>query len=154
MAQPQTNIHIGGPGFYGVNTQDSPMSLDVNFASEATNCAIDKSGRIAARKGFVHKTTNPEILNGNPIKATQEFTGTEGTYILFACGNNTIYIQELAPTFALVPLAPPVGVTIVDDNWQIIPFNDQCFFVLVGTDTRNHWVPQLWYCGLWPSVVV
>ena len=43
---------ISAPGFFGLNTQDSPMDLAAGFALQATNCVIDQYGRIGARKGW------------------------------------------------------------------------------------------------------
>ena len=127
MAQPQQNIALRAPGFMGINTQDSPIEQDVSYASVADNCVIDKNGRIAVRKGLQQLTTNPDVLAGNPIKATQEFTAEDGTKIQFACGNNNIYIQETTGALELVEQTLPAAPT--DDNWEIIPFNNQCFFV-------------------------
>ncbi len=58
MAQQLQNITINAPAFFGLNTQDSPINLDSSFASIADNCVIDKSGRIAARKGWDEVSTN------------------------------------------------------------------------------------------------
>ena len=52
MSQPQQNISLQAPSFQGVNTQDSPLSQDVTFASRADNAVIDSLGRIGSRKGF------------------------------------------------------------------------------------------------------
>lgn len=130
MAQPQQNIALRAPGFMGINTQDSPIEQDVSYASVADNCIIDKNGRIAVRKGIQQLTTNPDVLEGNPIKATQEFTAEDGIKIQFACGNNKIFIQETIGTLELVEQVLPTVPT--DDNWEIIPFNNQCFFVQQG----------------------
>ena len=135
MAQQQKNINIGGPGFAGLNTQDSPIELPVAYASVANNCVIDSYGRIAARKGFSHYTQNPDILSSNPVKATETFTTEAGVEWLFACGNNKIFYQQLAGSFNLVELTLPASVTITNDNWQIQSFNDQVFFTQVGHST-------------------
>lgn len=130
MAQPQNNISLTAPGFYGLNTQDSPVDQDIKFASEATNCVLDPFGRVGSRKGFQYLTTNPEILAGNPIVTLEEFLTEDGVSTIFCSGNLNIYVQELGGT--LVPLNLPVGYTIADDNWQIVPFNDKCYFVQTG----------------------
>ena len=62
MASPLQNITVAAPGFRGLNTQDSPLSLDTSFASIADNCVIDNYGRIGARKGRVLLTENQAIL--------------------------------------------------------------------------------------------
>jgi hypothetical protein len=38
MAQQLQNITISAPGFFGLNTQDSPIGLDPSFAAVADNC--------------------------------------------------------------------------------------------------------------------
>ena len=50
MAQPLQTITISAPGFFGINTQDSPIGLNPAFASIADNCVIDQYGRIGARR--------------------------------------------------------------------------------------------------------
>ena len=37
MAQMQTNVLFGGPGFLGLNTEDSPLQQDTNWAAVANN---------------------------------------------------------------------------------------------------------------------
>jgi hypothetical protein len=44
---------IGAPGFKGLNTQDASADLPEGFALVASNCIIDKYGRIGSRKGVV-----------------------------------------------------------------------------------------------------
>ena len=56
MAQPLRNITISAPGFAGINTQDSPISIGEQFCLVAENAIIDQFGRIAARKGYELKT--------------------------------------------------------------------------------------------------
>ena len=46
MAQSLQIFSIAAPGFYGLNTQDSPLDLASGFALNATNCIIDQYGRI------------------------------------------------------------------------------------------------------------
>ena len=127
MAQSQQNVSLTAPGFAGLNTQDSPLDMDHSFASVANNCVIDRFGRIASRKGFNYYTTNPELLNGNPVKAMGEFITGDGQTWLFVCGDNKIFIQQRENPFELVPLVLPNVPT--DDNWQIVSFNDKCYFV-------------------------
>ena len=57
MAQDRQNITIAAPAFRGLNTQDSPLSLDASYASVADNCVIDQYGRIGSRKGFTAITS-------------------------------------------------------------------------------------------------
>ena len=53
---------ISAPGFMGLNTQDSSVTLENGFATVANNCVIDKFGRIGARKGWTaNHVANSEI---------------------------------------------------------------------------------------------
>jgi hypothetical protein len=127
MAQPQQNISLTAPGFAGLNTQDSPLDMDIQFASKADNCTIDRFGRIASRRGFNYLTTNPALLEGNPVKAMHEFVTADAQKWLFVCGNNKVFIQQRINPFELVELTLPTVPT--DDSWQIVTFNDKCYFV-------------------------
>ena len=57
MTQPLRTFSVQAPGFYGLNTQDSPLTLESGFAAIAVNCVIDQYGRIAARKGWDNVNT-------------------------------------------------------------------------------------------------
>lgn len=133
MAQPQKNITLSAPGFFGINTQDSPIDMDYRFCWEANNCVIDFFGRIASRRGFQYQTTNPLVLGGNPIKTMYEFIRQDtGESYVFACGNNKIFLQQQVAPFELVELTLPVGYTIADDNWDFASLNNKCYLVQSG----------------------
>ena len=55
MAEQLLTSSIAAPGFMGVNTQDSSVSLESGYATQASNCIIDKFGRIGARKGWLDR---------------------------------------------------------------------------------------------------
>ena len=67
MSQPLKSINLLSPGFKGVNTEDSPVAQDVDFAEIADNAIIDRKGRLAARKGFSTITTNKTVLGTDYI---------------------------------------------------------------------------------------
>jgi hypothetical protein len=52
MAGPLKTTSITAPGFMGLNTQDSGVTLESGYATVANNCIIDKYGRLGARKGW------------------------------------------------------------------------------------------------------
>lgn len=52
MSKPLVSASVAAPGFFGLNTQESSVTLEDGFALEATNCIIDKYGRLGARKGY------------------------------------------------------------------------------------------------------
>ncbi len=49
MAAALQSYSLSAPGFYGLNTEDSPLDLGAGFALVATNCILDQYGRIGAR---------------------------------------------------------------------------------------------------------
>ena len=62
-------LSIVTPGFFGLNTQESGVTLSPNFAEVADNVIIDKYGRLGARKGWTMQTTTGSAqLSGEPIK--------------------------------------------------------------------------------------
>jgi hypothetical protein len=106
--------------------------MEVNYASEASNCVIDRYGRIASRKGFQYLTTNPEVLGGNSIEVLFEFVRTDtGEKYIFATGNNQIFFQDPSQS-DLVPLNLPVAYVVNANNWQMASLNNKCYFVQAG----------------------
>jgi len=65
MAQQLQNITVAAPGFFGLNTQDSPVGGNPSFASVADNCVIDQLGRIGARQGWEAVSTNGSSVLGS-----------------------------------------------------------------------------------------
>tara|TARA_R110000803_G_scaffold17495_7_gene47102 strand:+ start:40 stop:1692 length:1653 start_codon:yes stop_codon:yes gene_type:complete len=136
MPQQQSNVTLASPGFAGLNTEDSPLSMDPSFAAAANNCTIDKLGRLSSRKGFTYITSNPSLLeNGTgvaqPIVSMGEFIKEDtGTPTLFVTGNNKIFIQETDGSFALIEQTLPTTPTA--DDWQMAQLNDKMYFVQAG----------------------
>ena len=91
MAEQLLTSSIAAPGFMGVNTQDSSVSLESGYATQASNCIIDKFGRIGARKGWLPKhSTNADLSTAN-VKAIGELIAADGTSYTIAAGNNYIF---------------------------------------------------------------
>lgn len=53
MASTLQTQTVSAPGFKGLNSQDASADLPEGFALAASNCIIDKYGRIGARKGTI-----------------------------------------------------------------------------------------------------
>jgi len=130
MAQPQNNVSLTAPGFAGLNTQDSPLDMNYQFASVANNCVIDNFGRIASRKGLQAYTTNPEAFNSNPVESVGELILADGTTYLFVCADSKIFLHDTETTFDATALTLPAPIT--GNNWQIVSFNDKAYFVQSG----------------------
>lgn len=82
---------IAAPGFYGLNSQDSGVTLASGFALKADNCVIDKFGRIGSRKGWTK--VNPTAFNSSSVKTVFEFVKADNN-LIFAAANNKIYGQH------------------------------------------------------------
>jgi len=130
MAQPLQNITVASPGFFGLNTEESPIGLDPSYASIADNCVIDKLGRIGARKGYKEVTTNGAAVLGSSrgIEVVFEFINRVGVTTVFSCGNNKIFTG----TTTLVEVTLPAGYTITDNNWKVVSFNNDVYFFQKG----------------------
>jgi hypothetical protein len=128
VAQPLQKISIAAPGFYGLNTQDSPIDLPPGFASVADNCIIDKYGRVGARKGYSYlTTTSTELGTSDGVTTIHEYTASDGIITVFSTGNNKI----LTGTTTLAD-ATPGSYTITADNWQIVTLAEHVFFFQRG----------------------
>jgi len=124
MAQQLQAITIAAPGFYGLNTQDSPVDQQPRFASVALNCVIDQYGRVGARKGYSYLTTDAtEISGGDGITAIYEYTASTGSQVVLSAGNNKI----LSGTTTLVD-ETPASYTITSENWKIVELNKNVYF--------------------------
>ena len=87
MAKTLESIAIQAPGFFGLNTQDSPTSLPEQFALVADNCVIDQFGRIGARKGWSYETTS----GADDIVMISEFVKSDGTTEIISASATNIY---------------------------------------------------------------
>jgi hypothetical protein len=125
---------IAAPGFKGVNTQDSSVTLEDGFATVANNCVIDKFGRIGARKGWIPSHTANGTLGTALVKTIDELITVDGTSYIVAAGNNKLFkligstLSEL--TYGGGGTAP----TITDSNWQMAPLNGCLYMYQAGHD--------------------
>ena len=81
MAGPLKTTSITAPGFMGLNTQDSGVTLESGYATIANNCIIDKYGRLGARKGWslLTNSTNAVVtgsISGTTLTVTAVASGT------------------------------------------------------------------------------
>lgn len=132
MAQQLQNITVQAPGFAGINSQDSPVSIDQSFAATADNCIIDEYGRIGARKGYTEVSTDSSTAtrlgSSRGIEAIHEYVKNDGTKIVFSAGN----LQIFTGTTTLTPVTLPVSYTITANNWKIVTFNNDVYFFQRG----------------------
>jgi hypothetical protein len=116
MAKPLQSIAIQAPGFYGLNTEDSPTALSEQFALDATNCVIDQYGRIGARKGWYYVTTT----NNDDIVSISEFVKEDGTTEVISASATAIY----KGTTTLTDITPS-GYTMSDGLYSYATLNNK-----------------------------
>ena len=125
MAKQLQSIAIQAPGFYGLNTQDSPTSLSEQFALVADNCVIDQFGRIGARKGwtYVTETDTDSIVHIN------EFIKSDGTTEIISCSASAIY----KGTSTLTDITP-AAYTVSDGLFDSATLNGVHYLFREGED--------------------
>ena len=122
MASQLLTQSIAAPGFYGLNLQESSITLSSGFALKAQNCVIDKYGRIGARRGWipVNTTINTDLGSANPVEFIFEAVTGGGTDVLSA-GNNKLFVGTTTMTTKTVRNATNSGdatYTITGNSWQ------------------------------------
>ena len=135
MSQQIQTYSISAPGFFGLNTQDSPLDLAAGFALIATNCVIDQYGRIGSRKGWSRVNASSGALGANDIGVIHELVQSDGTLTVLFAGNNKLFkldgsnaVSEL--TYGGGGTAP----TITANNWQCTSLNGITYFFQSGYD--------------------
>ena len=116
MAKALQSIAIQAPGFYGLNTEDSPTALSEQFALDATNCVIDQFGRIGARKGWEYVTTS----GADDIVSISEFVKEDGTTEVISASATAIY----KGTTTLTDITP-ASYTVGDGQYQYATLNNK-----------------------------
>lgn len=120
MAGQLKTSSIAAPGFYGLNTQESSITLSSGFALRAQNCVIDKYGRIGARRGWTPINATNTDLGSNPIEFLFEMVDG-GNNQLISAGNNKLFVGTTtltAKTIRNVDNSGDVSYTISGNNWQ------------------------------------
>ena len=143
MAQQLQNITVAAPGFYGLNTEDSPIGGNPSFASIADNCVIDKLGRIGAREGWEEVSTNGSSVLGTSrgIETVYEYIDSSGDKYILSAGNNKIFTGTTTLTDAT-----PTGYTPTANNWKVVTLNDHVYLFqrdheyVLGSDHEGSFV--------------
>ena len=122
MASQLLTQSIAAPGFYGLNLQESSITLSSGFALKAQNCVIDKYGRIGARRGWtpVNTTVNTDLGSSNAVEFIFEVVTGGGTDVLSA-GNNKLFVGTTTMTTKTVRNTDNSGnatYTITANDWQ------------------------------------
>ena len=135
MSQAIQTASISAPGFFGLNTQDSPLDLASGFALVATNCIIDQYGRVGARKGWSRVNSSSGNLGANDVGVIHELVQADGTLTVLFAGNNKLF--KLDGSNAVVELTYGGGgssPTITASNWSVASLNGIVYFFQTGHD--------------------
>jgi len=134
MAQQIQTFSISAPGFFGLNTQDSPLDLASGFALVATNCVIDQYGRIGARKGWTRVNSSSGNLGANDVGVIHELVQSDGTLTVLFAGNNKIFKLSGTSVTELTYGGGGSAPTITASNWQCASLNGITYFFQTGHD--------------------
>lgn len=127
MKELQT-LSIVAPGFFGLNTQESGVTLSTNFAQLADNTVIDKFGRLGARKGWLMQTTDGDTeLDGNTIDFLMEHLNADDDVVTISGGNGKLFTGE----DTLTDITPALY-TITADYWRGASVFDHALLVQSG----------------------
>lgn len=125
------SVTLAAPGFFGLNTQESGITIASGFALEATNCVIDKFGRIGSRKGWSTISNTSGSVTG-AVRAIAEYTKTDGSLEVLFAANNKLWRLDSNSDPEELTAADASAITITDDDWQIITYNNVAVFVQEG----------------------
>ena len=132
MAKQLLAASIAAPAFFGLNTQESVVTLQQGFALQADNCVIDKFGRLGARKGWqLLSTAKDTVADGNVatnLLGLSNFIEVTGAETRLSWSVDKFY----KGTQDLTTLTPTTADTISTGNWQSATLNDHHYFFQRG----------------------
>jgi len=128
MATQLTPFSITAPGYFGVNTQDSPVDMDDKFALDAQNCVIDKFGRIGSRKGFARANTANVDLGSSDVTCLGELVQNDGTVTTLAAGGGFLFRLSGSTLTTLTYGGGGIAPLISANNWQFVSLNGIAIF--------------------------
>jgi hypothetical protein len=134
MSQQLERFSISAPGFYGLNTQDSPLDLAAGFALTAINCILDKYGRMGARKGWTKVNTSSGTLGANPIGVIHELVRTDGSVTTLFAGNNKLFKLSGTTVTELTYGGGGTAPSISANNWHCASLNGITYFFQLSHD--------------------
>jgi len=134
MAEKLLTTSIAAPGFNGLNTQDSSVSLDNGYATVANNCVIDKFGRIGARKGWTANHASNSDLSTANVNAIGELITNAGDSYIIVAGNNCIFKLVGSTLTKLTYGGGGSAPTFTASNWMMAPLNGKLYLYQSGHD--------------------
>jgi hypothetical protein len=120
------SFSIVAPGFLGLNTQESGVTLESGYATTANNCIIDKFGRLGSRRGWSPLTTDNDTLPDDAsVESIFEFVDINRDIYYVSSGNNKIYTGLTTLTEQSIygpdsggPVALSPQPVFTGSNWQ------------------------------------
>lgn len=134
MAAKLLTATVAAPGFMGLNTQDSSVSLEAGYATAANNCVIDKFGRIGARKGWTPSHSTNTDLGEASVKAIGELIDNSGSSYIVVAGNSKLFKLVGSTLTMLTYGGGGSAPTITDSNWQFAALNGCLYMYQRGHD--------------------
>jgi hypothetical protein len=134
MAEKLLTTSIAAPGFSGLNTQDSSVSLDNGYATVANNCVIDKFGRIGARKGWTAAHAFNSDLGTAQVHAIGELISNSGTSYIIVGGNNCLFKLVGTTLTKLTYGGGGTAPTFTASNWMMAALNGKLYLYQSGHD--------------------
>lgn len=128
-------IDIVAPCSWGLNTERENTLLPPQWATRALNAVINRSGRIAARRGMASQTTTA-IAGPQTIDVLHEYLQEDGTSTIISTANNKVYKNITDFTDANNDITSSTAPTA--DHWQFVNFNNK----VLGFQ-RGH-IPIVW----------
>lgn len=125
MAKPLQSASIAAPGFFGLNTQESSVTLQDGYALVADNCIIDKYGRLGARKGWRYLTSGSTDVD---LVGMHRFVDITGSETIISWSDTAFYTG----VGTLTTITPTTDNTITTGNWQCATLNDKAYFFQRG----------------------
>ncbi len=124
------SLSVVSPGFFGLNTQESGITLSPNFAQLTDNVVIDKFGRLGSRKGWAMKTTTGvDTLAGATVDFMMEHVNADNSSVILSGSVNKIFKDGVD---AVLTDVTPAGYTISADGWKGASLNDKSMLCQEG----------------------
>ena len=115
-------LDIIAPGAFGLTTERAGQLLKPQWATVALNAVVNRSGRVAARSGFVTKTTN-KIASNAVISILHEYVNKAGTSIIITGSTTKVFKDVDDYTDSANDITSSTAPS--NPHWQFINFNDK-----------------------------
>lgn len=126
MSDPIIVEQVVAAGFFGLNTQESSVSLPNSYALLLDNAVIDSQGRVGARRGIQTLSTT---LYDDVVGCLHEAVSTNGSKAVLSVSKRKFYLGM--PSNVLQFTHPDVT---TGNNWTAVNLNNHAFFFQRGVE--------------------